>query len=561
MISVRKETKDRLACTIRGAIEKAVTAGELPAVNIPEIELEIPREKAHGDYAANIAMRLAREARKPPRAVAEVILSHLDTRQSWIDRVEIAGPGFINIHLGRPWLRELVAGVLEDPERYGCTQDGSGRKVLLEYVSANPTGPLHVGHGRGAAVGSALANIIRAAGCDVQTEFYINDAGNQILNFGRSLEARFFQRLGRDFPLPEEGYHGNDLIDIVDRYICRHGEAIKDEGEEARREKLVAFALRENLDRLAKDLADFGVTFDRWYSETALHESGAVQATVKQLKDRGHLYEQDGALWFRTTAFGDDKDRVLIRANELPTYMAVDIAYHEDKYRRGFDRLINIWGADHHGYIPRMKAAVEALGHDPDSLCIVLVQMVTLLSGGEPLVMSKRTGQLVTLSELVEDVGRDAARFFFIMRSADSQFEFDLDLAKERSNENPVYYVQYAHARVASIFRQAQEQGLAVNDTRLETLDTLTEEAEIDLIKKISEFPEEVSAAAATLEPHRITRFLLDLAGMFHSYYNAHRVLVDDPDQRAARLLLVKALGITVRRGLELLGLSAPERM
>lgn len=558
---VRRETRERLAAAIRQAVDTAISAGELPALDIPEIELEIPREKAHGDYAVNIAMKLSRAARRPPRAVAEAILAHLDRQQGWIDQAEIAGPGFINIRLGRPWLRELVGGVIQDPDQYGCTPDGLGRKVLLEYVSANPTGPLHVGHGRGAAVGSALAHILRAAGYSLATEFYINDAGNQILNFGRSLEARFFQRLGRDFPLPEDGYHGNDLIELADRYIAVHGDGLKDASEGERRQALVAFALEENLARLKRDLEAFGVTFDRWFSESSLHERGAVQEAVSVLKERGHLYDSDGASWFRTTDFGDDKDRVLIRANGLPTYMAVDIAYHAEKFLRGFDELINIWGADHHGYIPRMKAAVEALGHDPDSLRIVLVQMVTLISEGQPLVMSKRTGQLVTLSELVEEVGRDAARFFFIMRSADSQFEFDLDLAKERSNENPVYYVQYAHARVASIFRQAEEQGVSAENAGLDVLDALTEEMEVDLVKKISEFPEEVSAAAATLEPHRITRYLLDVAGMFHSYYNAHRVLVDDPAQRAARLLLVKAVGITVRRGLELLGLSAPDRM
>lgn len=561
MILARRDARETLAATIAGAVNEAIRAGELPDTEIPAVELEIPKEKAHGDYATNIALKLSRTAHKAPRAVAEAIVAHIDRHGGIIDQIEIAGPGFINFHLGRPWLRQVIAAVLDDPEGYGRVPDGDGQRVLLEYVSANPTGPLHVGHGRGAAVGSALHRILQAAGYDIDTEFYINDAGNQIQNFARSLEVRFLQQLGRNAELPEDGYHGQDVIELAKSFISEHGDGLKDADEETRRRMLADYALKCNIARLAHDLDMFGVTFNRWFSEQTLHESGAVQRTVEYLQERGHIYELDGARWFKTTPFGDDKDRVLIRANGLPTYMAVDIAYHYDKYERGYQKLINIWGADHHGYIPRMKAAVEALGRDPESLQVVIVQMVSFISGGEPLVMSKRTGQLITLAELVEEVGRDAARFFFILRSSDSQFEFDMDLAKSQSNENPVYYVQYAHARVASIFRQAGEQGYQPGTSDLASVDALTEEAEVDLIKKISEFPEEVAGTAASLGPHRLTRYLIDLAGMFHSYYNAHRVLVDDPAVRNARLVLAKAVGITVRRGLELLGLSAPERM
>ncbi|MBQ5502414.1 MAG: arginine--tRNA ligase, partial [Selenomonas sp.] len=431
-------------------------------------------------------------------------------------------------------------------------------KIQVEYVSANPTGLLHVGHGRGAAAGSALVNLLRAAGFPVESEYYINDAGNQMNNLARSVNARYLELLGQDVEFPEDGYHGQDIIDTAQRIIDKEGDKYLSMSDDERLEIFKDLAYVEKLATLKEDLESFNVTFDNWFSERTLHPE-AVKAAVKILQDNGNIYEQDGALWLKSTAYGDDKDRVVIRDNGVPTYLAADIAYHHNKYERGFDRLINIWGADHHGYVCRVKAAMDALGHDSEKLTVLLLQMVALYRGGELVKMSKRTGQSVTLNELMEEVGTDAARYFFLMRSLDSQLDFDLDLAKKKSNDNPVYYIQYAHARICSIFRQAEENKLAVGAQP--ELSLLTDESELDLIKKIEEYPEEIERAARDYAPQRIARYSYDLASAFHSFYNRCRIVGVEPKLAEARLALVQVTAHVIRHSLGILGVSAPEQM
>ena len=436
----------------------------------------------------------------------------------------------------------------------------SGKKSRSS-LSAPIRPELHVGHGRGAAFGSALANLMQAAGYDVQKEFYINDAGNQIDNLAASVEARYLELLGQAVTFPEDGYHGKDIVETAQRIIDNAGSRYLMMSPADRREVFKQIALDEKLLALREDLESFGVTFDEWFSERSLFEDDAVAAACRQLREKGHAYDKDGAFWLRSTDFGDDKDRVIIRDNGIPTYFASDIAYHDNKFRRGFETVINIWGADHHGYIPRMKAAVAALGYDPARLEVLVLQMVSLYQGGELVKMSKRTGQGVTLTELIEEVGRDAARYFFIMRSLDSQLDFDLDLAKSHSNDNPVYYVQYAHARIASIFRQMAEAGIAFDSRAKAELKLLSTPFEQDLIRKLGDYPEEVSAAARDRAPHRIARFAHELAGLFHSFYNGCRVLGVEPELTIARLALVAATQRVLKHALSILGVDAPEKM
>ena len=455
----------------------------------------------------------------------------------------------------------MLSNILAQGEGYGRTNAGSGKRVQVEFVSANPTGPLHVGHGRGAALGSALANLLVAAGYDVQKEFYINDAGNQIDNLAASVNARYLELLGQTVLFPEDGYHGKDIIDTAQRMIDRDGDKYLSLPETERLELFKEVALQEKLTALREDLASFNVTFDNWFSERTLHAAGAIDKACQVLKQRGYTYEKDGALWLKTMEFGDDKDRVVIRDNGVPTYFAADIAYHMDKFQRGFDTVINIWGADHHGYICRVKASIAAMGYDSEALEVMILQMVNLYQGGELVKMSKRTGQLVTLTELIEEVGRDAARFFFIMRSNDSQLDFDMDLAKSRSNENPVYYIQYAHARICSIFKQAAEAGIGLRDIKQISLQELAGEPEINLIKKLGELPEEISAAARERAPHRIARYAHELAGLFHAFYNQCRIIGVEPELQQARLALVLAVQNAIRQTLAILGVEAPEKM
>jgi arginyl-tRNA synthetase len=432
--------------------------------------------------------------------------------------------------------------------------------VQVEFVSANPTGPLHVGHGRGAAVGSTLVNLLKAAGYDVEAEFYINDAGNQINNLAASVNARYLELLGEQVEFPEDGYHGQDIIDTAQRIVDTAGDRYLKISLEKRLAAFKELALSEKLDALKVDLKAFGVTFDLWFSERTLHQADEINKTCRDLQQQGHMYEKNGALWLKSTDCGDDKDRVVIRDNGIPTYLAADIAYHKNKFARGFDKVINIWGADHHGYIKRMKAAVSFLGYNPDQLEILILQMVSLYQNGELVKMSKRTGQGVTLNELIEEVGKDAARFFFVMRSTDSQLDFDLDLAKSHSNENPVYYIQYAYARIASIFRQADEKNIK-NDWSNAKLNVLHTPYEIDLIKKLGEYPSEIDKAARERAPHHIARYAHELASLFHAFYNQCHIIGEEPEIEAARLALVTAVQQVVRHALTILGVDTPEKM
>jgi len=543
---------------LRQALSELAEDFQLEAM--PQIILEQPNQRAHGNWATNLAMVLTKQVKRPPREIAELLKSRFQDKSGLVQKVEIAGPGFLNFYLAPLWRAKAVAEILAKEMEFGNSNLGSGQKVLLEFVSANPTGPLHVGHGRGAAVGSALATILAAAGYDVTCEFYLNDAGNQIEKFAESLEVRYRQALGQEVEMPEDGYHGKDLVELMEDLASQKQNQLLSLPENQLREALVEYALPIKVDAIKRDLEAFGVHFDSWFSESVLHPE-AIEGAVEQLKEIGSLYEQDGALWLRSSAFGDDKDRVVIRDNGVPTYLAADIAYHKDKYTRGFDRLINIWGADHHGYIARIKAAVQALGYDLEKLAIIIVQMVNLFRAGQAVTMSKRTGELVTLAEIVEEVGRDSARFFFLMRSSESQLDFDLDLAKEQSDRNPVFYVQYAHARICSILRTAEEQGIEIPLPDEGLLATLTSPEEELLMEKLAELPIVVWEAAERMEPHKLAHYAQELAGQFHLFYNRCRVLGAEEELQAARLLLISATRIVLAKTLQLLGISAPEQM
>ena len=550
------DIKDTLTAAIEQAAKDAMAEGVFPEGELPDIVLEVPPQKEFGDFATNFAMQSARVFHKNPRQIAEELVKRI--QGSWLDHAQIAGPGFLNFYLKGNVLYDSFRQILEAGEAYGQLPKKDAPKIQVEYVSANPTGLLHVGHGRGAAAGSALVNLLRAAGYPVESEYYINDAGNQMDNLARSVNARYLELLGREVEFPEDGYHGQDIIDTAQRIIDKDGDKYLNLDEEERLTIFKDLAYIEKLAALKEDLAAFHVTFDNWFSERTLHPE-AVKAAVKILQDNGNIYEKDGALWLKSTAYGDDKDRVVIRENGVPTYLAADIAYHHNKYTRGFDRIINIWGADHHGYVCRVKAAMQALGHDPEKMTVLLLQMVALFRGGELVKMSKRTGQSVTLNELMDEVGTDAARYFFLMRSLDSQLDFDLDLAKKKSNDNPVYYIQYAHARICSIFRQAEETGLKLGSQP--ELSLLTDEAEVALIKKIAEYLEEVERAARDYAPQRIARYSYDLASAFHSFYNKCRIMGVEPQLAEARLALVTGTAHVIRHSLGILGVSAPEHM
>ena len=553
------EMKDLLKQGITEALNKAIAAGTLPAGDYPDVALEVPPQKEFGDFASNIAMQSARVAHKAPRIIAQAIVDGMD--YPWLDHAEIAGAGFINFFLKNDVIYDTLKQILAAGDAYGHAPLRQEDTIQVEYVSANPTGPLHVGHGRGAAYGSALVNLLRAAGYNVQAEYYINDAGNQMNNLAASVNARYLELLGKPAEIPENGYHGHDIIETAQAIIDQDGDKYLDMPEAERLELFKDRAYAEKLKALKRDLAHFNVHYDNWFSERTLHPD-AIQAACKVLEERGKIYEKDGALWLKSTDYGDDKDRVVIRDNGVPTYLAADIAYHKNKYDRGFKKMINIWGADHHGYVARVKAAMAALGYDVDQLEVLLLQMVSLFRDGKPVKMSKRTGQAITLNELIEEVGTDAARYFFIMRSLDTQLDFDLDLAKSHSNENPVYYIQYAHARIYSIYRQAKEAGANLSmDWSDVKWDTLTNEYELELIKKMAAFPEEVQRAARERAPHRIAHFVHELAGMFHTFYNHCRIIQEDKDLERTRLALVTAVRITIANSLAILGVSAPEKM
>lgn len=535
----------------------AIADGVVKEGVLPEVQLTVPPKKEFGDFATNFAMQSARSLHCNPRLLAQYITEHLSC--GYVEKAEIAGPGFINFYLKPDWLYDMLGQIVEAGENYGNLPSASEEKIQVEYVSANPTGPLHVGHGRGAAVGSALSNLLKAAGYQVEQEYYINDAGNQMNNLARSVNARYLELLGQPCEFPEDGYHGHDIIETAQRMLDKYGDRFLHLSEAERLEEFKTIAYQEKLAALREDLERFNVHFDVWFSEKTLHENHKIREACDQLLANGSMYEQEGALWLRSTRYGDDKDRVVIRDNGIPTYFAADIAYHTNKFNRGFERVINLWGADHHGYIARMKAAMQCMGFRPEQLEILVLQMVRLLRDGQEVKMSKRTGQSVTLNELIDEVGTDAARFFFIMRSIDSQLDFDLDLAKKKSNDNPVFYVQYAHARICSILRQVAEAGILVEgrgDYRL-----LQETVEVDLIKKLGEYPEMLAQAAGDRAVQQVAHYVYELAGLFHTAYNQCRILGVDPALQQARLALVLAVGHVVRHALGILGVSAPEKM
>lgn len=553
------EMKELLKQGIKEALDKAIDKGLLPQGEYPDVELEVPPQKKFGDFATNIAMKSARVAHCAPRNIAEAIIGQM--QYDWLDKAEIAGAGFINFFLKNTVIYDTLKQILKAGSAYGKAPLREDDTVQVEYVSANPTGPLHVGHGRGAAYGSALVNLLRTAGYNVQAEYYINDAGNQMDNLAASVNARYLMHFGVPAEIPENGYHGHDIIETAEAIIAKDGDAYLKMPEEERLSYFKERAYAEKLAALRRDLAAFNVQYDNWFSERTLHPA-AIEDVCETLKQRGKAYEKEGALWLKSTEYGDDKDRVIIRDNGVPTYLAADIAYHKNKYERGFKRLINIWGADHHGYVARVKASMTALGYDADQLEVLLLQMVSLFRNGQPVKMSKRTGQAISLNELIEEVGADAARYFFIMRSLDTQLDFDLDLAKSHSNENPVYYIQYAHARIYSIYKQVMENGGTVPEDWSDVAwDTLQAPQELELIKKMAAFPEEVQIAAREWAPHRIAHFAHELASLFHNFYNHCRIIQDDKDLEKARLALVTAVRITIAGCLSILGVSAPEKM
>ncbi len=555
-----QKVKEDLNTIIIEALAKAKADGMLAFDVIPEFVIEVPKDSGHGDFASNVAMLMAREARMAPRKIADIICERINLGQvEVLDKIEVAGAGFINFFLNNSWLYKIPALVTEMGEQFG-NNPRINKRVQVEFVSANPTGNLHMGNARGGALGDTLANVLVRAGYDVEREFYINDCGNQIDVFGQSLEARYLQLMGRDVEFPENGYAGQDVVDTVKNIIRVHQDSLLALSSGERQKKIVAYALDEKISYIKSTMADFGINYDVWFSEKTLHEAGKIEEIISMLKADGYIYENEGALWLKTTQFGDEKDEVLVRANGLPTYFAADIAYHKDKFERGFDWVINVWGADHHGHVARMKGAMQAIGYDPDRLDIVLMQLVRLYRGGQIVRMSKRTGTTVSLDELIEEVGKDAARFFFVMRSPDSHLDFDMELAKQKSQENPVYYVQYAHARIMSIFRQARTAGVEIKNPAQVDFSILGAE-ELQILRKIADFPEEVAITARTLAPHRIARYVLDLAGLFHSFYNHHRVLNEDQALQDARMLLLESTRITIKNALDLLGVSSPEHM
>ncbi|MFN2376081.1 MAG: arginine--tRNA ligase [Candidatus Binatia bacterium] len=550
---------------LRGLLDRVLAdsraAGELTCTETPSYVVEVPREEGHGDLATNVAMTLAKAEKKAPRAIADIIAKRLASADDLIAKVETAGPGFLNVTFSDAAWRTRLLDILGAGDAYGQTDDGAGKRVQVEFCSANPTGPLHIGHGRGAATGDAIARVLEAAGYEMDREYYINDAGVQIDTLGRSVLARYLQLLGRDEAFPEDGYPGDYVTVYAQDVVEVDGERW---ANVPREEAVLALGLRAGdamLERIRQDLADFGVRFDNYTSERALAEGNRVQAAIEDLRTRGCLYEADGATWMRTTAFADDKDRPIVKSDGSLTYFAGDICYHREKMLKGYDRLIDVWGADHHGYIPRVRASMQALGHDPSTLRVVLVQMVSLSRDGVPVRMGKRTGEFITLRDVLDEVGADLARFFFLSRKSDAHLDFDLELARRQTAENPVFYVQYAHTRIAGIFRQAEEKGIIVPQASDATVAALAHPEEIAMIKLLADFPQVVSGAAEALEPHRVVFYAQKVAGEFHRFYSKHRFVSEDAEATSARLLLARAVGQVLGRALKLVGIAAPERM
>ena len=546
---------------ILSAAESAHQKGDLPSADIAEVEVEEPRADAHGDFSSNIAMVMASVQKMAPRKIAEAIIAHIRDPHELIEKTEIAGPGFINFFVKPSAWHPVLREIHEADTAYGATDIGKGQKFQVEYVSSNPTGPLHVGHGRGAAVGDAVANILSFCGYDVQKEYYINDSGRQIRTLGLSVFLRYQELCGRKVKFPDECYQGDYIRDLAADIKTRMDDALLSEPEQDAIMECARFAAGKILAGIRDDLKLFGVEFDCWFSEQSLYDSGRVDEILDNFRKQQIIYEKEGALWFKTSEFGDEKDRVVVKANGETTYFASDIAYHQDKYERGFERVVDVWGADHHGYIPRMKAAVEASGHRRDQFEVILVQLVNLLRAGQPVAMSTRAGKFETLREVINEVGRDAARFIFLTRHYESALDFDLDVARQKTNDNPVYYVQYVHARISSIVRKGNERGACEVSWDDKAVARLEAPEEIDLIKALARYPDILAGSTRSMEPHRVTYYLMELASAFHTYYNKHRVLTDDPLLRCGRLNLVLAVQKVIRNGLTLLGVSAPDRM
>ncbi len=560
-IFILSPMKLKLKNIILEAARAAHENGELTSAEIPEPEIEEPKARAQGDFSTNIAMVMASIQKMAPRKIAEAVIAHLDDADGMIARTDIAGPGFLNFYMEKSAWYPVLQEIHDLNERYGFSDMGAGQKIQVEFVSSNPTGPLHIGHGRGAAVGDTIANLLAWCGYDVQREYYINDSGRQIRTLGQSVLLRYKQLHGQQVEFPAECYQGEYIKDIAAELDSLKGRGLLDLPEADALMQCARYAADKILKGMQDDLIAFGVEFDCWFSEQSLYDTGRVKAILAEFRKQGAVYEDQGALWFKTSSFGDEKDRVVLKQDGQTTYFASDIAYHQDKYERGFDRVIDVWGADHHGYIPRMKAAVEACGHRRDQFDVILVQLVNLLRAGQPVAMSTRAGKFETLREVIDEVGRDAARFIFLTRHHESALDFDLELAKEKTNDNPVYYVQYVHARISSIMRKAAGDGQGDAAWDVEAVALLVEPEEIDLIKALARYPEIVRTAARSMEPHRITYYLMSLASAFHSYYNKHRVLVDEPLLRCGRLNLILAVQKVIRNGLTLLGVSAPTKM
>lgn len=553
--------KRQIKNIISDAISLAHKNKALPCAEFSEIEIEVPKVQSHGDFSTNIAMVTASIQKMPPRKIAEAILKYIKDPDRILAKTEIAGPGFINFFINTLSWHPVLRKIHQEDTVYGLSNIGNGKTIQVEFVSSNPTGPLHVGHGRGAAVGDSVANILRFCGYDVQKEYYINDSGRQIDTLGRSVYLRYRELMGENIQFPDECYQGDYIRDYAEEIIELKGKVLLDQDEQESIFFCARFAAERIIEDIRKDLMDFGIEFDNWFSEQSLYDTGKVNTVIEDFKEKNIIYEKDGALWFKTTKFGDEKDRVVVRKNGQTTYFASDIAYHMDKFERGFHRVIDVWGADHHGYIPRVTGAIEASGVNRDRFNVILVQLVNLLRGKEPVAMSTRAGEFVTLNEVVKEVGRDAARFIFLTRHYESPLDFDLELAKKKTNDNPVFYVQYVHARISSISRKSRKRALDGLQWDEAAIAMLKEPEEINLIKAMTRYPEIVEDSAKYMEPHRITFYLMDLASSFHAYYNKHRVLSDDPLLSKGRLYLVLAVQKVIRNGLTLLGVSAPDRM
>ena len=566
-MNIIEELKIKISKSVEKAYNAAVAGGELKeaeGLDVPSmIKLEIPKEKAHGDFACNLAMLLAKPFRMPPRKIGEIIEKHIE-KDGTILKTEVAGAGFINFYLSANWLYPVMKYIEDMGTDYGKINLGKGKRVMVEFVSANPTGPMHMGNARGGALGDCMASVLEYAGYDVTREFYINDAGNQIEKFGKSLEARYIQLLkGEDaIEFPEDGYHGEDITDHARAFIEIEGDKYLNVSSEERKAALVKYALEKNISALKSDLEKYRIYYDVWFRESELHKSGAVKAVIEKLTENGYTYENDGAIWLNCIKMGLEKDEVLVRQNGIPTYFAADIAYHLNKLKdRNFDIAIDVWGADHHGHIARMKGAMAALGVDSERLEVVIMQLVRLTRGGETVRMSKRTGKAITLSDLLEDYSIDVARFFFNMRTAGSHLDFDLELAAEQSSENPVYYVEYAHARICSILKVLSEEGIKVKPYAEINPQLLEKPEELELLKKLAELPEEIKAAAISREPAKITRYVIELATAFHSFYNACRVKESNTELMDARLKLIESVKTVIEGVLAMLKITAPEQM